>query len=98
MKPVEDNAEFFFSVKHIIKPHAAKLIYGIRYNEVDFFILKSLALTDCELLDDHLKIAPDTLTRICYVISEIEKGYNKPPPLEWINIDIFNMLMKNKGI
>ena len=91
------NPSFFFSVKHIIKPHAAKLIYGIHYNDTDHFILKTPGANECEQLDSNARIDPEILKKICKVISEVEKGYKNTPPLELINIDVYNMLAKNEG-
>jgi hypothetical protein len=88
------NAPFFFSVKHIIKPHTTKIIYGVYYQDRDYFILKTHSTNDCEQLDGNPRLEPEVFARICHVISEIEKGYKKTPPLENINIDIFNLLEK----
>jgi hypothetical protein len=92
MTPNNNNIPFFFSVKHIIKPHTSKLIYGIRYNETDYFIQKTHGVNDCERLDDNLGLDAKALKKICDVISEIEKEYKKKPPLEFINMDIFKIL------
>jgi hypothetical protein len=87
-----DNNPFFFSVKHIINPSVSKVIYGIRYHETDYYIQKTLSMNDCEQLDNNPQIDIQELSVICSVISEIEKEYKKTPPLEYINIDIFNIL------
>ena len=96
MTPPPDQP-FFFSVKHIIKPFSTKLIYGVRVNELDYFLIKTLGINDCDRLDDNPGLDPETFNTICDVITEIEKEYNKTPPLEFINIDIFNMLVHLKN-
>ncbi|MBV8390350.1 MAG: hypothetical protein JO080_11170 [Mucilaginibacter sp.] len=85
----------FFSVSHIIKPYNTKLIYGIRYHEIDYFLLKTLGVEDCEQLDNNSRLTPDVLDKICAVITQVEREYKKAPPLEFINIDIFNVLEKD---
>lgn len=92
MTPNNNNPAFFFSVKHIIKPHTSKLIYGIRYNETEYFIQKTHSVSDCERLDDTPRLDARILKKICDVISQIEKDYKKIPPLEFINMDIFRVL------
>ena len=89
-----NNSPLFFSVKHIIKPHTSKLIYGIRYNNLDYFLQKTHSVDDCEQLDDNPKLDPEAFKNICEIISEVEKGYKKTPPLELINLDVFNVINK----
>ena len=93
MSPNNDQL-FFFAVKNIIKPFAAKVIYNIRYNNLDYFILKTPSTDDCEQLDSNPKIAPEAFAKICRTIAEVEKEYKKTPPLELINIDIFKILLR----
>lgn len=88
---------FFFSVKHIIKPFATKLIYGIKYNGLDYFLIKTLGMNDCQHLDTHPMIDQPTYDKICDVITLIEKEYKKTPPIEYINMDIHNVLVKMKN-
>ncbi|MFB9841870.1 hypothetical protein [Mucilaginibacter ginsenosidivorans] len=95
MIPTEDPP-FYFSVNHIIKPHASKLIYGIRYHEVEYFILKTHGINDCEQLDSNAALKPEIMEKICGVISAIEQDYKKAPPLEFINIEIFNILARDR--
>lgn len=92
-----DNTPFFFSVKHIINPSASRVVYGIRYHETDYFIQKTLTMHDCEQLDSNPQIDVQAFSAICSVISEIEKEYKKTPPLEYINIDIFNILARYRN-
>ena len=92
MIPDDSNTSFFFSVKHIIKAHTSKLLYGIRYHDTDFFIQKTPSVSDCERLDDNPRLNAKVLKKICDVISEIEKEYKKIPPLDFINMDIFKIL------
>ena len=92
-----DNTPFFFSVKHIIKPHTSKLVYGIRYNETNYFIQKTHGVDDCEQLDENKKLDPKAFKVICDVISEIEKEYKKMPPIEFINMDIFKILARKRN-
>lgn len=91
-----DDPPFYFSVNHIIKPHASKLIYGVRYRELEYFILKTHGINDCEQLDNNPALKPDVIEKICHVISAIEKDYKKAPPLDFINIEIFNILTKGR--
>ncbi len=44
----------FFSVSHIIKPFNTKLIYGVRYRELNYFLLKTLGMKECEQLEHSL--------------------------------------------
>ena len=96
MTPPADQP-FFFSVKHIIKPFSTKLIYGIRFNELDYFLIKTFGMNDCDQLDDNARLNAEIFNTMCDVITEIEKEYSKTPPLEFINIDIFNMLVRVKN-
>ena len=96
MNPIKDQP-VFFSVKHIIKPARTKLIYGVRYKGLDYFLFKSFGLNDCEQLDNNPKLAPKIFKTMCDVITEIEKEYNRTPPLEFINMDVFNILVKAKN-
>lgn len=92
----DNNEHFFFAVKHIIKPYAAKLIYDVRYNNTDYFIMKTPRANDCEQLDGNPRIEAQAFKRICEVITAVEKGYKATPPLELINIDIFNVLAQDE--
>ncbi|HVV54679.1 MAG TPA: hypothetical protein VHC47_05125 [Mucilaginibacter sp.] len=91
----DNDTRFFFAVKHIIRPFATKLIYDIRYNNADYFIMKTPSANDCEQLDANPGIEKNAFKRICDVITAIEREYNTTPPLELINIDIFNMLARD---
>ncbi|MBS1531286.1 MAG: hypothetical protein JSU01_13350 [Bacteroidetes bacterium] len=88
------DSSFFFAVKHIIKPNTARIIYSIRYNEKDYYILKTPGLNDCEQLDSNQPIDAYASRKICYVLSEIEREYQSVPALEFINMDIFKVLAK----
>lgn len=88
----------FFSVSHIIKPFNTKLIYGIRYHELDYFLLKTLGIEECEQLDNNSRLDTEVLDKICEVITEVEKQYKKAPPLEYINMDVFNILFKEEDM
>jgi len=88
------NSSFFFTVNHIIKPYSGKLIYGIRYNDLEYFMFKSFGINDCEQLDSNPQPGPGIFNAMCEVITEIEKGYSKTPPLENINIDVLNILLR----
>ena len=88
----------FFSVNHIIKPFNTKLIYGIRYHELDYFLLKTLGIEECEQLDNNSRLDAEVLGKICEVITQIEKEYKKAPPLEYINMDVFNILFNDEDM
>ena len=88
----------FFSVNHIIKPFNTKLIYGIRYHELDYFLLKTLGIEECEQLDNNSRLAPEVLDKICKIITQVEMEYKKAPPLEFINMDVFNILFKEEYV
>ncbi len=88
----------FFSVSHIIKPFNTKLIYGIRYHELDYFLLKTLGIEECEQLDNNSRLDAEVLHKICEVITQVEKEYKKAPPLEFINMDVFNILFKEEYV
>ena len=89
---------FFFSVSHIIKPFNTKLIYGVRYHELDYFLLKTIGTKECEQLDNNTSLDAGILDKICEVITLVEKQYKKAPPLEYINMDVFNILFKDDNI
>jgi hypothetical protein len=91
------NPPFFFSVNHIINPIKTKLIYGIRYNDLDYFIFKTFGIRDCQQADINSKLDPEVFETISNVITEIEQGYKKIPPIEFINIDVFNILGREKN-
>ena len=84
----------FFSVSHIIKPFNTKLIYGVKYNDLDYFLLKTPGSSDCEQLDSNEHLNPEVFEKMCQVLTEVEKQYKKTPPLEYINIDVSNILFK----
>ena len=88
----------FFSVSHIIKPFNTKLIYGVRYHELDYFLLKTLGTQECEQLDNNSRLDTSVLNKICEVITLVEKQYKKAPPLEYINMDVFNIFFKDDDI
>ena len=94
---IATDQPFFFSVKHIIKPFATKLIYGIKYNGLDYFLIKTLGTNDCEHLDSNPVIDQPTYKKICDVITAIEKEYKKTPPIEYINLDIHDILVNMKN-
>jgi hypothetical protein len=96
MNPINDQP-LFFSVKHIISPIKTKLIYGIRFKDLDYFLYKTFGLNDCEQLDSNSKLDPEIFNMMCEVITEIEKEYNRTPPLEFINMDVFNILVNAKN-
>lgn len=96
MNPINEQP-LFFSVNHIITPVKTRLIYGIRYKELEYFLHKTFGLNDCEQLDGNSKLDPEIFNTMCEVITEIEKEYNKTPPLEFINMDIFNILVEAKN-
>ena len=97
MTPNPNNLPFFFSVNHIIKPYNTRLIYGVRVNDINYFLFKTHGVNDCEQLDDNPKLDPETFNTICEVITEIEKEYKKTPPMEFINMDVFNILVKARN-
>ena len=86
----------FFSVSHIIKPFNTKLIYGVRYRELDYFLLKTLGIEECEQLDNNSRLDSEILDKICEIITQVEKEYKKAPPLEYINMDVYNILFKEE--
>ena len=96
MNPINDPP-IFFSVKHIITPIKTKLIYGIMYKNLEYFLFKTLGLNDCEQLDSNPKLDIEIFDTMCEVITEIEREYKKIPPLEFINMDIFNILVRVKN-
>jgi hypothetical protein len=96
MNPINDQP-VFFSVKHIITTVRTKLIYGIRHKDLDYFLYKTLGLNDCEQLDGNPKLDPEVFNIMCEVITEIEKEYKKIPPIEFINMDVFNILVNAKN-
>lgn len=89
---------FFFSVNHIIKPFNTKLIYGVRYHEMDYFLLKTIGIEECEQLDSNSHLDTEVLVMICEVITRIEKEYKRAPPLEYINMDVFNILFNQEYV
>ena len=91
-----DDPPFFFSINHIIRPHASKIIYGVRYQNLEYFIMKTHSTNDCEQLHSNPALQPGVMEKICDVISAIEKDYKKTPPLELINMEIFNILVKGR--
>lgn len=96
MYPINDQP-LFFSVTHIITPVRTKLIYGVRYKDLDYFLHKTFSRNDCQQLDSNPKLSPEIFNTMCEVITEIEKEYNKTPPLEFINMDVFNILVNTKN-
>lgn len=61
------------------------------------FFFKTLGVNDCEHLDSPPMIDQPTYDEICDVITAIEKEYKKTPPIEYINIEIHNILVKMKN-
>ncbi|MDP9048683.1 MAG: hypothetical protein M3N14_11135 [Bacteroidota bacterium] len=93
----QKDKPLFFSVHHIIKAQNVKLIYGVQYNGLRYFLFKTQGVNDCEQLDYHPKLAPDVFNMMCEVITEIEREYKKTPPVEFINFDIFNFMVRTKN-
>ncbi len=94
---VDQAKPFFFFVTHITKDDAAKLLYGIKYNGLNYYLYKSHGINDCEQLDHNPKLAEEIFDTMCKVITEIEKEYERTPPLEFINFDIFNCLVRARN-
>jgi len=67
------------------------------YKNLEYFLFKSFGINDCEQLDSNPKLDIEIFNTMCEVITEIEKEYNKTPPLEFINMDVFNILVRTKN-
>lgn len=87
-----NNLTYFFSIKHISKQLNTTRIYGISLNSNSYFLSKSIGVNNCEQLDSNPLLHADVLKEICEVITEIEKGHQKKPSLEFLNMEIFRIL------
>jgi hypothetical protein len=95
MIPVLINEQtYLFSVSHITNPLRTQLIYGIRLNDVSYFLGKSPGCNDCEQLDGNLRLATKVLDEICLLITESELHYRKRPALELMNVEIGGILAR----
>jgi len=90
----DPNTPYFFSVNHITMPFPTKLIYGIKFKGLIYYLYKSLGIEDCEQLDNHQKLEAGIFKRMCDVITAIEIEYKRIPPIQYINLDIFNILVR----
>ena len=96
MDPDTDQTHFF-SVTHIIESDNVKLIYGIHFEGLDYFLCKTHGVADCEQMDNNPKLDPDIFCTMCDVITEIELEYKKTPPMEFINMEVYNILVRAKN-
>jgi len=93
MLPIYINSEtYFFSIIHVTKESATKLIYGVLLNTHIYYLSKSLGLSDCIQLDNHPLLHADLIIEICDIITKFELEYEKYPSLEFINEEIIKVL------
>jgi hypothetical protein len=52
-------------------------------------------MEECEQLDNNSRLDPEILDKICHIITQVEKEYKKAPPLEFINMDVYNILFND---
>ncbi|GAC1313583.1 MAG: hypothetical protein NVSMB24_37000 [Mucilaginibacter sp.] len=93
MRP-DINKPFFFSINHLTKADRIKLFYGVKYNGLIYYLLKTLGVNDCKQLDYNKKIDDLSFDYMCKVISKIEAEYARNPPAEFINFEIFRCLVR----
>ena len=99
MIPIYIHSEtYFFSIIHITKESATKLIYGILLNTHIYYLSKSLGLSDCIQLDNHPLLHGDLVTEICDIITKFELEYEKYPSLEFINEEIIKVLSSVRAL
>ena len=99
MIPIYINSEtYFFSIIHITKESATKLIYGVLLNTHIYYLSKSLGLSDCVQLDNHPLLNVGLITEICDIITKFELEYKKYPSLEFINEEIIKVLSSVRAL
>ena len=89
-----NNETGFFTVSHVTRPPGAKLIYGIRLNNLNYYISKSPGIDDCEQLDSNPPLKTTVMKEICAILTEIENEPKKRLSLAWINERIFAIIGK----
>lgn len=92
-----NSQTYFFTINHITKETYNKHIYGLRVNNENYFLSKTSGIGDGEQLDANPLLNPDVLHEINDVLTEIELKFKKRPPLELINQEIFNILIKHRN-
>ena len=99
MLPIYINSEtYFFSIIHVTKESATKLIYGVLLNTHIYYLSKSLGLSDCIQLDNHPLLHADLIIEICDIITKFELEYEKYPSLEFINEEIIKVLSSVRAL
>jgi hypothetical protein len=91
-----NNRTFFFSIKHISKEINTMRIYGISLNSNNYYLSKLTGVNNCKQLDNNPLLHADILKEICEVITEVEKGHQKRPSLEFLNMEIFRILARRR--
>jgi hypothetical protein len=89
-----NSRTYFFTVSHITRETDNRLIYGLRINNVSYFISKTLGKTDGEQLDTNPPLGKNVLKELNTVITQVELKHKKRQSLERINHEIFRILIR----
>lgn len=89
-----NSQTYFFTVNHITREADNRLLYGLRLNNISYFISKTWGVSDGEQLDTHPPLAADILKEINTVITQVELKHKKRQSLERINQEIFSILVR----
>jgi hypothetical protein len=89
-----NSQTYFFTVSHITRETNNRLLYGLRLNNISYFISKTSGVNDGEQLDTNPPLASNILKELNTVITQVELKYKKRPSLERINHEIFNILIR----
>jgi hypothetical protein len=89
-----NNQTYFFTINHITQETNNKHIYGIRLNNLNYFLSKTSGVPDAVQLDTNPELDKKLLRELNSIITEIELKYKKRPTIELINGEIFNILAR----
>jgi hypothetical protein len=93
-----NSQTYFFTVNHITKESGNKLIYGIRLNNTNYFISKTLGISDGVQLDLNIPLEHSIIKELNTVITAIELKYKTRQTLERINREVFSMLIRLRNL
>ncbi|MGF7078785.1 hypothetical protein [Mucilaginibacter sp. UYCu711] len=89
-----NSQTYFFTISHITRETENRLLYGLRLNNISYFISKTYGVNDGEQLDTNQPLAGNILKELNTVITQVELNHKKRPSLEQINREIFSILIR----
>jgi hypothetical protein len=89
-----NSQTYFFTISHITREANNRLLYGLRLNNISYFISKTCGVNDGEQLDTNPPLAANILKELNTVITQVELNHKKRQSLDRINQEIFSILIR----